>query len=120
MTASEDDINKRMFPEAFNKPEYVICAAILFQDGIIHPHQPRNIPNGFVICGRRHHNCFTTGMIINDGKSINDLNEINGKSIQGFLTSKDRFVDRKEGGKIAFEAGQIKEETDCMFSEDLY
>jgi hypothetical protein len=114
---SEQEINKRLFPEANTKPEYIICAAIHFNDGKTHPHQPKNIDKGFVICGRRHHNCFTTGMIIN-GKSIATL--IEGKALQGFITSKDRFVDRREGGEIAFKAGQIKEETNCMFSEDLY
>jgi hypothetical protein len=39
---------------------------------------------------------------------------------QGFLTNTDRFVDRKEAGQIAFDAGQIKEETKRLFSEDLY
>lgn len=43
-----------------------------------------------------------------------------GEAIEGFLTSKDRFVDRKEGGEIAFAANQIPEPTDCLFSEDLY
>ena len=46
-----------------------------------------------------------------------------GESIQGFLTSKNRFVDRKEGAKIALEAKQIKElkfsKTD-LYSEDIY
>ena len=39
---------------------------------------------------------------------------------KGFLTNTNRFVDREEGGKIAFDAGQIKEETKRLFSEDLY
>ena len=39
---------------------------------------------------------------------------------QGFLTSKDRFVNREKGGKIAFAVGQIDKETNCLFSEDLY
>lgn len=39
---------------------------------------------------------------------------------QGFWTSHDRFVDRKEAAKIAFEAGQIPEEKSELFSEDLW
>jgi hypothetical protein len=39
---------------------------------------------------------------------------------QGFLTNKNRFVSRQEGAKIAFAAGQIKEEIVRLFSEDLY
>ena len=38
----------------------------------------------------------------------------------GFLTSKDRFVERKEAGEIAFKAGQIKELTGHLYSEDIY
>lgn len=43
-----------------------------------------------------------------------------GEIVQGFLTNKNRFVDRKEGGEIAFAAGQIKELKRHLFSEDLY
>ena len=39
---------------------------------------------------------------------------------QGFYTSKGRFVDRKEGAQIAYNAGQIKYKTTNLFSEDLY
>jgi hypothetical protein len=39
---------------------------------------------------------------------------------QGFLTNTDRFVNRQEAAQIAFESGQIKEETKRLFSEDLY
>ena len=96
-----------------NKPEYVICAAIHFKDGEQHVHQPKNITEGFVICGRRHHNCFIA-------KRWTEYSEVKGLQVQGFLTSKDNFLDRKEAGALAFKAGQISEETDCLFSEDLY
>lgn len=46
--------------------------------------------------------------------------EAKGAGVQGFLTSKDRFVDRREGGNVAFAANQIPEHTICLFSEDLY
>jgi hypothetical protein len=39
---------------------------------------------------------------------------------QGFLTNTDRFVSRKEAAKIAFDYGQIKDETKRLYSEDLY
>lgn len=110
---TENEILERMYPEAYYKPEYVICAAIYWKDGIVHPHQPKNIESGFVICGRRHHNCFIA-------KIMSEFSEADGKSVQGFLTSKDRFIDRKEAGQLAFEAKQISEPNDCLFSEDLY
>lgn len=40
--------------------------------------------------------------------------------IQGFITDKGIFLDRKEGGEYAFKIGQIKKETDLLFSEDLW
>jgi len=40
------------------KPEYVICAANHFNDGKQYEHQPKNIKQGFIVTGRRHHNCF--------------------------------------------------------------
>ena len=42
-----------------------------------------------------------------------------GEEIQGFLTSKNRFVDRAEGGEIAFLSGQ-KDLKKYLFSEDLW
>ena len=99
---------------------YIICAAIWFKDGNKYSHQPRNVDSGLVVCGRRHHNCFLTAFELNGGKKIEGLNELNAKAVQGFLTSDDRFVDRKEGGQIAFDAGQIPKLTNCLFSEDLY
>lgn len=109
----EDLLHKQLYPQAAQKPEYIICAAIHFKDDLKYNHQPRNIESGFVICGRRHHNCFMS-------KKILEFSEVKGTAIQGFLTSKDRFIDRKEGGEIAFKTGQIIYETNCLFSEDLY
>ena len=40
--------------------------------------------------------------------------------VQGFLTNKDRFVDREEGGTIAFESGQTGVLKKTLYSEDLY
>ncbi|MFA5299630.1 MAG: hypothetical protein WC389_15685 [Lutibacter sp.] len=99
---------------------YIICAAIWFKDGKKHEHQPININNGLVVCGRRHHNCYLTAIELNGGKNIEGLSGANAKTMPGFITSNDIFVDRKEGGQIAFDAGQIPKLTDCLFSEDLY
>lgn len=101
------------------KKEYILCSAIWFDDDIKHIHQPKNIETGFVLCGRRHHNCIGLLEIIN--KRTADF-VINGKRkyIQGFLTSLDRFVDRKEGGKIAYDAKQTNKLEKSLFSEDLY
>ena len=105
--------------------EYILCAAIWFNDNKNHEHQPKNVSNGFIVCGRRHHNCFitvTTCAFIFTGKGDVTLkiNKLYKQTIQGFLTNLNRFVNRKEAGKIAFKSGQIKKETDCLMSEDLY
>ena len=97
--------------------EYILCSAIWCNDGKKHEHQPTNVPKGFVISGRRHHNCFITAFILlNDTK----LTSVTKKVIQGFLTNTDRFVTRKSAGKIALQAGQTNKETDLLISEDLY
>ena len=109
-----------VIPDVRVSTSYIICAAIWFKDGKKHKHQPRNIDSGLVVCGRRHHNCFLTAFELNGGKRIEGLSEANAKAVQGFLTSNDIFVDRKEAGQIAFDAGQTAKLTECLFSEDLY
>ncbi len=93
-------------------PDRILCSAIHFEDGVEnHPHPPKNITSGFVVCGYRHCNCFAIASLIP---------ELDMRGVQGFLTVRGNFVDRKEGAKIALEAGQIKQKTEILFSEDLY
>lgn len=93
---------------------YIICSAIHFVNTKEYVHQPKNIKTGIVMTGRRHHNVFTNMAALGiDHKQYDAM-------VQGFLTSDDRFVDRKEGGRIAYEAKQIDKPTECLFSEDLY
>ena len=94
------------------KGEYVICAAIHYDDGKKHIHQPKNIKTGLVICGRRHHNCMAIRKICSGKETL-------GENIQGFLTSENRFIDKDEAADVALESGQI-ERTHTLFSEDLY
>jgi len=61
-------------------------------------------------------NCFLTAFELNSESKLTTISH----PIQGFVTSDDRFVDRKEAGEIAFKAGQIKKLTERLFSEDLY
>lgn len=102
--------------------EKIICSAIWvknydcsnkkFQEQI----NPLNITHGIVIYGPRHLQCVR---IIHEVLKI-DITRDN--SQQGFLTTKFRFVDRKEAAKIAIEAGQVDEQIAMtgLFSEDLY
>lgn len=104
--------------------EKILCAAVWYNDGAgAYVHQPKNIETGYVVCGRRHHNCITThSMLRGLAKTPNNF-----PILQGFLTNTDRFVERKEGWNIALEAGQVinlekitYKEDQILFSEDLY
>lgn len=81
--------------------EYILCAAIRLKFSRV------------LICGHRHGDCYATLEHLN--KKVNLT-----FSRQGFLTSRNRFVNRKEAAKIAFKAKQIQKETDILISEDLY
>lgn len=102
------------------KDEYIICAAIWFDDDV-----DRDLPEiegktGYVIAGRRHHNCFHIAHILTSGGLRKDLPL---KEVQGFLTNKNRFVNRIEAADIAYKAGQIDQPTTHprgLYSEDLY
>lgn len=117
-----------------NSKEYIICAAIYVKDKQRHTGQPKNIDTGFVVTGRRHSNCYSTIKAI-VGDDIERKNEIMGydsnnnnveeyNNCQGFLTSLDRYVNRKEGWTIALNNNQIRwaeliKESE-LISENLY
>ena len=99
--------------------ERILCAAILFDDLKVHVHQPKNIQTGFVVCGRRHHNCYATLVaVLGDDKWAETKTDLN--QTQGFVTSLDRFVDREEAGKIAYVADQVDTQHAILISEHLY
>lgn len=115
--------------------EFIICAAIWINDGETYSEQPENIKEGFVVCGRRHNNCYATikaisKMSVNEsiGKFISGLSDNELRKHQGFVTSLDRYVDRKEGWEIAKREGQIQYGLKCsdngddsiLISENLY
>ena len=115
--------------------EFIICAAIYINDGKFHDQQPININKGFVVCGRRHHNCYQTiksitGLGVNEtiGELIKSLSTEEIIKNQGFVTSLDRYVDRKEGWIIAKNNNQIQYglyasdngEDSILISENLY
>ena len=41
-----------------NKQEYILCAAVHYNDLGMYARQPKNIETGYVICGCRHDNCI--------------------------------------------------------------
>lgn len=107
-----------------NNIEYILCAAIwykelplkeTFQNNTL----PVNCDKGIVFCGHRHVHCMYSMISVTGLKSV--PNE-SGEHIQGFLTSLNRFVDRKEARLIAIKAGQVDNEDKGvnLYSEDLY
>lgn len=112
--------------------EFILCAAIWINDNKIHSQQPTNIDVGFVICGRRHNNCYQTIKDLKGDMNMYlktlDMSDDDYKKHQGFITSLDRYVDRREGWKIAKANNQIQfgltasenEEDDILISENLY
>jgi len=108
--------------------EYILCAANRYFDGNPHEHQPTNLAEGyFVTCGRRHHNCIGVFAQIVGFPYNEEGHKIHLTEVQGFLTSTNRFINRKEAYKIAFEMNQIigpnkgqSENSIGLTSEDLY
>lgn len=92
------------------KQEYILCAAYHFKNGKKYEEQPVNIKSGFVSCGFRHGHAAIIGYEID--KEC--------KTIDGFLTSKNRFVNRRQASKIAFKSRQIQVNLGILISEDLY
>jgi hypothetical protein len=104
--------------------EKIICAAIWYKDfplvkddiNSIGFERPINCDRGMVFCGHRHHNCMYQ-MIAITGKYQHEM----GEEVQGFLTNKNRFVNRKEAAIIhKANGGTIEYSSDKLFSEDLY
>lgn len=96
--------------------EYILCAAIWFDDGKAYPHQPKNINTGLVFCGHRHGCIFPQiGGTVKERKDLGIF-----EKEQGFITNFNRFVSREEAANIAFQAKQVKTLPKRLFSEDLY
>jgi hypothetical protein len=116
--------------------EYIACSAIYYPNDIKYRLQPANIDSGFVAYGHRHAHCRLPLMEIfypnwveerDSGMPMEEQPRIHviRNEIQGFLTSKNRFVDRIEGMAIALAADQILPEREnklqsILYSEDIY
>mgnify|MGYP003418770134 FL=1 len=106
------------------KKEYILCAAIWYKEiplkKIINGVLPKNCDKGLVVTGHRHGQCMWTMGSLTGLRSVTNAEDGVGEYEQGFLTNTNRFVDRSEGAKIAFESGQIDKEIKTLYSEDLY
>ena len=108
--------------------EKILCAAIWYQEldkmsekwiPLVEGYmRTKNVNKGIVICGYRHTSCMYTMIAITGKRSVPVEC---GEYIQGFLTSENRFVDRKEGAVLFVAAGgNLKYSTEELYSEDLY
>ena len=93
------------------EPEVCLCAAIRLDDGRI-------------IRGHRHDDCIQTALKWK--KAGQEIGQALSKN-QGFLTTRGRFVDRREGAALQSAAGIPSAQTGqplcdgvALFSEDLY
>ncbi len=108
------------------RQEVILCAATWYKElHLIRPDvlkirgfAPYNIQEGIVFCGWRHPSCLYQKVAITGLKDCES-----GEYVQGFLTSKNIFVDRVEAMKIAKAANQLQHKpynTNRLHSEDLY
>jgi hypothetical protein len=99
--------------------ERIMCAAVWFDDNTHHDNQPINIKHGYVLCGFNHSNVFKQLGILTD-----EWRDILGKNkTLGFLTTHNKFVDRKEAYLIAKRENQIMYKNDNvkeLHTTDMY
>jgi hypothetical protein len=81
--------------------EYIMCAANYYDDGQDHLYQPYNIDKGFIVAGWRHPCCGYSYLASNPWEKRWDI------CVQGFLTNKNRFLNRDEALSVARESGQV-------------
>jgi len=110
--------------------ERVLCASIWYpDDSIVVAHKPRNIEYGIVFSGLGHAHCISqaAASLYPNYRESDEHDKIriqfNRTRVDGFLTSKNRFVDRFEGASLALDCGQIDKlnyNKKKLYSEDLY
>jgi hypothetical protein len=100
--------------------EYILCAAIWYKDLKTAKYLPVNTDKGVVVCGHRHAHCIMTTLATTGLRTVGNAEDGVGDHVQGFLTSDNRFVDRKEARKIAYQAGQTDKTDGDLYSEDIY
>jgi hypothetical protein len=108
--------------------ERIYCAAIWYKKiNLNFPigfRNPENITEGIVILGHRHGDVIRNVYNLTGLRTVENGENSVGENIQGFLTNKNRFVDRKEAANIAIKANQIIDlgrfNPNQLYSEDIY
>lgn len=105
-------------------PETIISAAIWYKNPELknteileqRGFRPYNVDCGVVVSGWRHLNCMSVMTAI-----YGLPNHRLGESVDGFLTNKNRFVDREEGAILHVKnGGKLNYSKTLLYSEDLY
>ena len=96
-----------------NKKEYILCAAIWYNDGIRRSFNPSPFESGLFLFGHRHSDCILTLQSIYPDYSNHRIDK-------GFLTNYKNFVSRHQAAKIAYECGQTEKDEELLTSEHLY
>lgn len=102
--------------------ERIYCAAIWYKDLPTAKYMPTNIDKGIVVEGHRHADIIRTVVNLLGKRTCQFGEDCAGESEQGFVTNKNRFVNRSEAMDIARNANQIISDTTFreLYSEDLY
>jgi hypothetical protein len=110
------DITRLEAHLANGETEYVMCAANYYNNGQDHLYQPYNIDKGFIVAGWRHPCCGQSYMAANPTALVWD------DCIQGFLTTKNRFLNRSEALELVLETKQLTKPLlgGVLTSEDLW
>lgn len=96
--------------------EKILCAAIWFKDYPKAVHSVTNIDKGIVLCGHRHGHIIGQFISLTGKRCV--LPEA-GEYEQGFLTDKNRFLNRDEAHALFILNGGTPE-FEQLYSEDLY
>lgn len=92
--------------------EYILCAAIWVETDEDYIFKPFNVDKGLVYSGWRHPQILE--IIPKEYRTV--------RKVQGFLTNKNRFLNRHDSLELVKENGQLQGETYSSFltSEDLW
>lgn len=103
--------------------ERILCAAIWYLELPTQNFKAINQDKGLLICGLRHGHCIDIVKNLANLRTVKISPDGVGETIQGFLTNKNRFVNRTEAYKIAKEVNQLNDRyhtEGTLYSEDLY
>ena|SRR5690554_1002856 len=103
--------------------ELITSATIWYKDLKTATFKPTNIDKGIVVCGYRHPHIIEIVKHLSNLRTVEFAEDGVGDVVQGFMTNKNRFLDRKEAMILAIANGQVSGKTHSneeLYSEDLY